>query len=76
MDLRRQLADALRNMRQEAGLTQRDAARQLGISQPALARMENGDLNTTIDTLTTICRALRCDIGDLFAGKVRLRRGR
>jgi len=75
MDLRRQLADALRKMRQEAGLTQRDAARQLGISQPALARMENRDLNTTIDTLATICRALRCDVGDLFAGKARLRRG-
>jgi predicted transcriptional regulator len=76
MDLRRQLADVLRRMRHEAGLTQRDAARQLGISQPALARLENADLNTTLDTLTRVCRALRCDIGGLFAGKARLRRGR
>jgi len=76
MDLRRQLADVLRRMRQEAGLTQRDAARQLGISQPALARPENADLNTTLDTLTRVCRALRCDIGELFSGKARLRRGR
>jgi len=76
MDLRRQLADVLRRMRQEAGLTQRDAARQLGISQPALARLENADLNTTLDTLTRVCRALRCDIGELFSGKARLRRGR
>ena len=76
MDLRRQLADVLRRMRQEAGLTQRAAARQLGISQPALARLENADLNTTLDTLTRICRALRCDIGELFSGKARLRRGR
>jgi predicted transcriptional regulator len=76
MDLRRQLADVLRRMRHEAGLTQRDAARQLRISQPALARLENGDLNTTIDTLSRICRALRCNIGDLFSGKARLRRVR
>jgi predicted transcriptional regulator len=76
MDLRRQLADVLRRMRQEAGLTQRAAARQLGISQPALARLENADLNTTLDTLTRICRALCCDIGELFSGKARLRRGR
>ena len=75
MDLRRQLADVLRQMRREAGLTQRDAARQLGISQPALARLENADLNTTLDTLTRVCRALRCDIGELFSGKARLRRG-
>jgi predicted transcriptional regulator len=57
MDLRRQLADVLRRMREEAGLTQRDAARQLGISQPALARLENGDLNTTLDTLDDVPRA-------------------
>ena len=66
MDLRRRLAEVLRQMRQEAGLTQREAARQLGISQPALARLENADLNTTLDTLTRICRALHCDIGDLI----------
>jgi DNA-binding XRE family transcriptional regulator len=44
-------ADALRRIRQDAGLTQRDAARQLGSSQAALARLENGDLNTTLYTL-------------------------
>jgi transcriptional regulator with XRE-family HTH domain len=76
MDLRRQLADVLRRMRHEAGLTQRDMARQLRISQAALARLENADLNTTLDTLTRLCRALHCDIGELFSGKVRLRSGR
>jgi transcriptional regulator with XRE-family HTH domain len=68
MDLRRQLAEVLRRMRHEAGLTQRDAARQLGISQPALARLENCDLNTTLDTLTRLCRSLHC-VGELFSRK-------
>jgi DNA-binding Xre family transcriptional regulator len=32
--------------------------------------------NVTLKTLTQVCRTLRCDIGDLFSGKARLRPGR
>ncbi len=66
MDLARQLADALRRMRQEAELTQTEMARRLGISQPTLNRLENAAQNTTLKTLTQLCRALRCHVGELF----------
>jgi DNA-binding XRE family transcriptional regulator len=74
MDLARQLAEALRRMRQEAGLTQTGMAKKLGISQPTLNRLESGIQNTTLKTLGQLCRALRCGVGDLFeTGQVKLR---
>ncbi|TMQ14075.1 MAG: helix-turn-helix transcriptional regulator [Candidatus Rokuibacteriota bacterium] len=66
-------------MRQGLGMTQREMAKRLGISQPTLARLENADLNTTLKTLAQICRALHCRPGDLFEpGGVKMpsRRGR
>ena len=66
MDLARRLAEALRRLRQEAGLTQVKMARALGISQPTLNRLESGGQNTTLRTLGQLCRALRCEPGELF----------
>ncbi len=73
MDLGRQLADALRSMRKEAGLSQTEMARRLGISQPTLNRLETAGQNTTLRTLTQICRALQCEVGDLFERRVKLK---
>jgi len=62
------LVDILaRNIRALRGDKTQDAfARKLGISQATLARLESGAQNTTIKTLQQICKALRCDIGELF----------
>lgn len=51
MDLARWLADVLRRMRAEAGLTQGQAARVLGLSRPTLTRLESASQNTTLRTL-------------------------
>ncbi len=75
MDLAGQLAEALRRRRRDAGLTQVQAARRLGLSQPTLNRLESEGQNTTLKTLNQLCRALRCGIGTLFAGRFTLRRG-
>jgi transcriptional regulator with XRE-family HTH domain len=72
MDLAGQLADSLRRLRQRAGLTQKEMARRLGISQPTLNRLENAAQNTTLKTLNTLCRALGRDVGELFRGRIRL----
>lgn len=73
MDLGRPLADSLRRLRQEAGITQVEMARLLAISQPTLNRLENGGQNTTLRTLARLCHALRCEPGDLFRpGQLRL----
>ena len=44
----------------------RPLARKLGISQATLARLGSGTQNTAIKTLQQICKALRCDVGELF----------
>jgi DNA-binding Xre family transcriptional regulator len=76
MDLARQLADSLRRLRERSAVTQTEMARRLGISQPTLNRLENAAQNTTLKTLGTLCRALGCSVGDLFAGDITLRRSR
>jgi len=76
MDLARQLAESLRRLRSEGGLTQTEMAKRLGISQPTLNRLENAGQNTTLRTLSQLCRALRCGMGDLFEtgeGKLHIR---
>ena len=47
-------------------------ARRLGISQPTLNRLANAAQNTTLKTLTTLCRGLGCSVGELFDGDIRL----
>ena len=64
MDLPEILARNIRNLRGDK--TQNAFSRKLGISQATLARLEGGGQNTTIKTLQQICKALRCDIAELF----------
>lgn len=73
-DLARQLADTLRKMREEAGLSQVQMAKRLRISRPTLNRLENAAQNTTLRMLTHLCRVLGCEVGDLFEGVPRVRR--
>jgi transcriptional regulator with XRE-family HTH domain len=44
--------------RTEQGLSQRALAKQLGMTQPQLARLEAGEHNPTIDTLARLAQAL------------------
>jgi DNA-binding Xre family transcriptional regulator len=66
VDLASRLAESLKRMRSEAGLTHAQMAKTLGISRPSLTRLENAEQNVTLRTLSQICRALHCDPGDLF----------
>jgi transcriptional regulator with XRE-family HTH domain len=73
VNLADQLADALRRLRQDADLTQKDMAKRLGLSHSTLHRVERGDYNTTLKVLEALCEALDCRPGDLFeSGKLRL----
>jgi transcriptional regulator with XRE-family HTH domain len=44
--------------RTEHALSQRDLAKQLGMTQPQLARLEAGEHNPTIDTLARLAQTL------------------
>lgn len=71
------LAETLQRLRREAGLTQAEMARRLGISRPTLTRLENANQNVTLKTLKQLCRALKCGPGDLFRpGATHLSRSR
>ena len=70
MDLTRLLADALRRMREDAGLSQVEMAKRLRISRATPNRLENASQNTTLKTLEHLCKVLGCDVGDLFRGRV------
>ncbi len=65
MNLTQKLAKNLKARRGD--MNQGAYARKLGISRPTLNRLENAGQNTTLATLQKICRALKCDIGDLFS---------
>lgn len=73
MDLAQLLAEALRQLQRDAGLTQVELARRLWISRPTLNRLESASQNATLKTLTHLCRALKCRPGDLFEpGRLKL----
>lgn len=77
MDLAHRLAETLRRLREDAGLTQVELARRLRMKQSTLNRLENATNNATLRTLDRLCRALECEPGDLFQpGSLRLRGGR
>src|SRR5687767_15617047 len=58
----RALANRLVGYRIDHGLTQTALARKIGISQPAVARMEIGEHMPTINTLMKISEALDIEI--------------
>jgi len=51
-------------------------AKRLGISQATLNRLESMSQNTTLKTLSQLCRALNCGLADLFRGSFGVSAGR
>jgi len=48
----------IRNIRQEQGLSQKQLAKKLGVSQQLISRIEKGKENVSLDTLSNISRSL------------------
>ena len=66
MNYAERLAEALRRLREETQMTQKDLAKRLKMSHATLHRLERGDRNTTLRTLEELAEALDCTIADLF----------
>ena len=49
-------------LRLKRGMTQKDVALKAGTTQSAIARIENGEQNISIKTLTKLAEALKADI--------------
>lgn len=57
---------ALRRLREAAGLSQRQVAASLKVSQPAVARMESGASRPSYEVLCKLVSLLGCDAGELI----------
>lgn len=57
-----QVAKQLISLRLERKLTQKELAEKIGTSQSAIARIENGEQNLSIQTLAKIAHALEAEL--------------
>ncbi len=60
------IGSKLRNLRVSKGITQEDLAYEAGIDYSFYNQIENGKRNTSIKTLSKICRVLKANVKDLF----------
>ncbi len=56
----------IREWRKYRGFSQTSLAKATGLSQAAIAQIENGKRRPTVDTARKIANALNCEIDDLF----------
>ena len=66
-ELRRRIAERLRQRRKALGLTTDFVARRAGLSRPNYARMESGRRLHQLDLLERVARVLRASIADFVA---------
>jgi len=64
--LERHLGAAIRELRQDHGLTIADVAALAGISRGMLSKIENAQTATSLDTLSRLARALGVSLSSLF----------
>jgi transcriptional regulator with XRE-family HTH domain len=60
------IGSRLRELRKERGLTQAELARQIGIQQSDLSRMEKGEYRVSLDNLFKILAVFDLDLADFF----------
>ncbi len=58
----------LRLLRTQRGMTQSELARQIGIQQSDLSRMEKGEYRVSLDNLFRILAVFGMDVAEFFAG--------
>jgi DNA-binding XRE family transcriptional regulator len=61
-DICREVGQKLRDIRQKKGLSQKALAKELGVSQQLISRIENGKENISLIVLKKIVRALGKDV--------------
>jgi predicted DNA-binding ribbon-helix-helix protein len=66
IDLKKSLARNLRRLRVVRGLSQTELAAKAGIARPHLCRLENRTYDTSLNTVSKLAAALRCEPVDLL----------
>lgn len=59
MDFKKQVGEALKNARNEKGLTMVQLAELMGKDRVTITRYESGKQNLSIETINEICKALK-----------------
>jgi len=65
------IGSRLRRLRKERHLTQAELARQIGIQQSDLSRMEKGEYRVSLDKLFKILAVFDLELGDFFGEPAR-----
>ena len=60
------MGQLLRHHRQDRRLTQTELARQIGIQQSDLSRMEKGEYRVSLDVLFRLLRVFEVSLGEFF----------
>ncbi len=61
----------LREVRKSMGLTQAQLAKKAGMAQGEISRIESSATMISLDVLDRLCRALKCEPGDILVRKRR-----
>ena len=61
----------LREIRKEAGLTQAQLAKKAKLAQGEISRIESNAAMISLKVLDRLCRALKCEPGDILVRKRR-----
>ncbi len=61
----------IKELREEAGISQQKLAEKVGATQQAVGQWEQGICMPRADKLPEIAKVLECDVSDLFKTKVR-----
>lgn len=69
VEYQKRLGSHLRLLRNEADLTQEQAAAQVGIGWRHLQKIEAGEVNVSLRTLFLLARAYGVNLSALFAGR-------
>ncbi len=57
---------AVRKRRKELGLSQEDLGLRIGLDQGYVSRIEQGQMNITLDTMEEICKVLDVGVAEMF----------
>lgn len=63
-----EIGNALRSLREKAGLSQRSLAKQVGLSGPAISMIESGRTSPSVGTLKKILDGLGVSLAAFFSG--------
>lgn len=61
------IKNRIAEMREQAGITQKELARRLKVRQSTISRMERENANLTLSTLRKIAKALDCPVHQLIS---------